>query len=546
MIDHIYDWLALLGRWAHILTGIAWIGSSFFFMWLDAGLEKHDGLEEGVEGELFLVHSGGYYRIHKKLFGHGQLPKMLHWFKWEAAFTVITGYFLLGVVYYSGGATMMVDDTIANISGAASIAIGFGGLVISWFIYDWIWSNLGRKGFLPTLLTGILIMLFTFLFTKTLSGRAAYIHIGAMLGTWMVLNVWAHIIPNQRKMLNQAIAKQPVDYSLGEQAKYRSVHNNYFTLPVIFIMISNHYPMTFGHEFSWLIIVLMFIQGAFIRHYFNLTNAGEASKLWVFIPAGMALIITFMMTAPDGSFTHSPSLEKKLTQQKIEKKVETPEQNKNALSTLPLPYDSKISGTVYFDSVIKPPQKLTLPGACAKQHNGDVYPNDILLNDHRLKNVIVYISKGHENLISPVAPTTEIEIDQRGCIYHPRVTVARTGTPITFINSDPIFHNVKGNTNNNQKFNQGMPKQNQRLTKVFNKSEITVHAKCSVHPWMGAHIGVFDHQWFTKTNELGFYDLPVLPIGKYTITFWHEVFGKTEKEITVNNNQPILIDHHYK
>ena len=171
---------------------------------------------------------------------------MLHWFKWEAAFTVITGYFLLGVVYYSGGSTMMVDDTIANISGAAAITIGFGGLIISWFIYDWIWNNLGRKGFLPTFLTGTIIMVFTFLFTMTLSGRAAYIHIGAMLGTWMVLNVWVHIIPNQRKMLNQAKAKTPVDYSLGEQAKYRSVHNNYFTLPVIFIMISNHYPMTFA------------------------------------------------------------------------------------------------------------------------------------------------------------------------------------------------------------------------------------------------------------------------------------------------------------
>ena len=539
MIDHIYDWLALLGRWAHILTGIAWIGSSFFFMWLDAGLEKHDELEEGVEGELFLVHSGGYYRIHKKLFGHGQLPKVLHWFKWEAAFTVITGYFLLGVVYYAGGSTMMVDETIAKISGAMAIFIGLGGLIISWFIYDFIWNNLGKKGFLPTFLTAILTLFFTFLFTYTLSGRAAYIHIGGMLGTWMVLNVWVHIIPNQRKMLNQAKAQKPVDYSLGEQAKYRSVHNNYFTLPVIFIMISNHYPMTFGHEFSWMVILLMFIVGAFVRHYFNLTNSGEASKMWVFVPAGMALLITFMMTAPDGSFTHSPSLEKKELMGKVDanvhshlgKKIELNKNQKNNNS-----YNLKISGLVSFKGNPPSPQKLKLPGACAKKHAGDVYQNDVLLKGDKLKNVMVYISKGHEGLTSEVVPEAEFEIDQQGCLYSPRVSVVRAGRPVTFINSDPIFHNVKAMAKNNKTFNQGMPKQGQRLTKIFKKNEITVHAKCSVHPWMGAHIGVFDHQWFSITDEDGRYELPDLPAGNYQITFWHETFGTVEKNISLSQN----------
>ena len=561
MVDHIYDWLALLGRWAHILTGIAWIGSSFFFMWLDAGLEKHDELEEGVEGELFLVHSGGYYKIHKKLFGHGQLPKMLHWFKWEAAFTVITGYFLLGVVYYAGGSTMMVDDTIADISGAAAIIIGFGGLVVSWFLYDWVWTNLGRKGFLPTLITGVLIMAFTFLFTMTLSGRAAYIHIGAMLGTWMVLNVWVHIIPNQRKMLNQAKASTPVDYSLGEQAKYRSVHNNYFTLPVIFIMISNHYPMTFGHEFSWVIIVLMFVQGAFIRHYFNLTNSGEKSKMWVFVPSGLAFVVTFMMTAPDGSFTSSPSLEakknhghhhphshaghshhnaeaKKITETELNKEVETIKNDTK-------PYTTTIKGFITFVGNAPTPKKLKLPGACAKQHQGDVYQNDVQLNGDKLKNVMVYVSKGHESLQSPAPLASEVEVDQRGCIYIPRVSVVRAGRPVTFINSDPIFHNVKAMAKNNRRFNQGMPRKDQRMTKVFNKNEITVHAKCSVHPWMGAHIGVFDHQWFSKTDVNGGYTLPKLPEGKYTITFWHEVFGEKSKEVFVNSNDDLIINYSF-
>ena len=559
MIDHLYDWLSLLGRWAHIITGVAWIGSSFFFMWLDAGLEKHDQLEEGVEGELFLVHSGGYYRIHKKLFGHGALPKMLHWFKWEAAFTVITGYFLLGVVYYAGGSTMMVDETVADISGALSILIGLGGLIVSWFIYDLIWRNLGRKGFLPTFLTGILILIFTALFTQTLSGRAAYIHIGAMLGTWMVLNVWVHIIPNQRKMLNQAKANQPVDYSLGEQAKYRSVHNNYFTLPVIFIMISNHYPMTFGHDYSWVIIVLMFIVGAFIRHYFNLTNSGEPSKLWVFVPAGFALLVSFMMTAPDGSFTASPSREA-MEQVTENKKIPAPINNrhyhhdhgKDALKAKAIngpiqkSYDQVISGTIQFVGNAPTPKKLKLPGACAKQHAGDVFQNDVQLKDGKLKNVMVYISKGHENLNSSAAPTSELEIDQRGCIYIPRISVVRSGRPVTFINSDPIFHNVKAMAKANKRFNQGMPKKGQRLTKIFSKNEITVHAKCSVHPWMGAHVGVFDHQWFSLTDENGTYQLPALPSGDYTITFWHEVFGEHQKQVTLSGAKNHLENFTYK
>ena len=479
---------------------------------------------------------------------------MLHWFKWEAAFTVITGYFLLGIVYYSGGSTMMVDDTVANISGAAAIFIGFGGLVISWFLYDWVWSNLGRKGFLPTIITGVLIMVFTFLFTMTLSGRAAYIHIGAMLGTWMVLNVWVHIIPNQKKMLNQAKAGDEVDYTLGEQAKYRSVHNNYFTLPVLFIMISNHYPMTFGHEFSWLIIVLMFIIGAFIRHYFNLTNKGETSKMWVFVPAGIALIITFMMTAPDGSFTHSPSLEKRLSQKHTHsKQINSESSNKNETHLVEQKevkeiknYLSTVKGTVYFDGNPPTPKKLKLPGACAKQHNGDVFQNDVQIQMKKLKNTMVYLSKGHEALRNSPTPTLEVEIDQRGCMYEPRVSVVRAGQPVTFINSDPIFHNVKANAKNNRRFNQGMPRKDQRMTKRFNKNEITVHAKCSVHPWMGAHIGVFDHQWFDKTDQFGEFTLPMLPNGTYTLTFWHEVFGKVDKKIVISENKDVIIDHRFK
>ena len=142
-------------------------------------------------------------------------------------------------------------------------------------------------------------------------------------------------------------------------------------------------------------------------------------------------------------------------------------------------------------------------------------------------------------------PTTEVEVDQRGCIYVPRVTVARTGQPITFINSDPIFHNVKATAKWNKKFNQGMPKKGQRMTKVFTKNEITVHAKCSVHPWMGAHLGIFNHHWFAKTDKNGSYELPSLPDGNYTLTFWHEVFGRFNKTIKVSKGDQLVIDHHY-
>ena len=162
--------------------------------------------------------------------------------------------------------------------------------------------------------------------------------------------------------------------------------------------------------------------------------------------------------------------------------TQNPKQLENSLTHQPLQYDSSINGTVTFTGALKPPKKLKLPGACAKQHDGDVYQNDIQLNKGKVRNTIVYISAGHEKLNSPPVPTTEVEIDQRGCIYVPRVIVARTGQPVTFINSDPIFHNVKANAKWNKRFNQGMPRKNQRMTKVFTKNEITVHASVQFTP----------------------------------------------------------------
>lgn len=577
MQDHFIDWLSLLGRWAHIITGIAWIGSSFFFMWLDSSLAAPKTEEEGVEGELYLVHSGGYYRIHKKLFGHGKLPDVLHWFKWEAAFTVITGYFLLGVVYYSGGATFMVDTEIANLTGLQAISIGLGTLILSWFLYDVLWRALGDKKLLPIILTAGLIIGLALLFTHTLSGRAAYIHIGAMLGTWMVLNVWVHIIPNQKSMLDAAEKNETPNYNLGEQAKYRSVHNNYFTLPVIFIMISNHHPMAYGHDRSWFILALAFVAGAFIRHFFNLRNK-NLNRNWVFIPAALTLIIAFLMTAPesdDQGDTEPPtSVTKKKQSAPVVKKGPPPPQLASVIvfDNSPIKKDNsknetliaqnsqgktfqkepksggpgEINGVVTFTGELPSKRKLRLPAACAKQYKGPVFLDNVRVNNNKLENVLVYISKGHEGKFNGTSPNTEVEVDQRGCIYRPRVSASMVGQKVTFINSDPVFHNVKTTAKINKRFNRGMPKKGQRYSRVFTKSEISIHAKCSLHPWMGAYIGVFDHPWFDVTRNKGKFKIKKLPPGPYTLKAWHEVFGEQTQEVTLKTGQKLSLNFNFK
>ncbi len=292
MLQNIHDWLNILVRWAHLITGIMWIGSSFYFMWLDSHLEAPKKPKEGVEGELWMVHSGGFYQVEKYLIKPGFVPEKLHWFKWEATFTWITGFMLLWIVYYTTGGIYLIDPNIANLTPNQGTMIGLSLLVGSWFFYDLLFrSKLGKTqvgnfialGFVGAMAYGL---------THIFSGRAAYLHIGAMFGTWMVVNVWVHILPNQQKMIDATQRGEVPDYELGKKGKARSVHNSYMTLPVLFIMISNHYSSTYAHELNWLVLLLLIFMGAMVRHGMII------KKNWPYIPAVLTLLVLMVMTSP--------------------------------------------------------------------------------------------------------------------------------------------------------------------------------------------------------------------------------------------------------
>jgi uncharacterized membrane protein len=293
LIPYGLEWLNLLVRWLHVITGIAWIGASFYFVWLDNNIRPpapgSDLAKKGVSGELWAVHGGGFYNPQKYLVAPAELPKELHWFKWEAYSTWLSGFALLTIVYYFNAQAMMVDKTVADLSSLQAIGLGLGSLVVGWTVYDVLCrSKLGQHD----LAFGAVIFAFlvgsAYVLTHYLSGRAAYIHVGGMIGTMMVANVLMLIIPGQRKMVDAMIAGQKPDPVHGLKAKQRSVHNNYFTLPVLFIMISNHYAMTYRHEHAWAVLAGIMLAGVLIRHFFNLRHRGRIE--WKYPAMGLALL----------------------------------------------------------------------------------------------------------------------------------------------------------------------------------------------------------------------------------------------------------------
>ena len=297
------EWINLVLRWTHIVTGIAWIGSSFLFMWLDSHLEKPDPPRKGVEGELWMTHSGGFYVVEKMDLAPDEVPRTLHWFKWEAAWTWISGFLLLCLMYYYGAEIYLIDRAVADLSKPEAIAIGIALLAVSWFVYDTLYkSRLRHRGATVECIGFALLILVAYGLTHVFSARGAYVHVGAMLGTIMVANVWMIIIPSQQKLVDATKAGTALDARLAFNAKQRSVHNNYMTLPVIFIMISSHYPSTFGHDFGWAVLIVVFIAGALVRHWFNLRNAGQG-RIWP-IPAAVAIMLVLVYaTLPGGTMT---------------------------------------------------------------------------------------------------------------------------------------------------------------------------------------------------------------------------------------------------
>jgi uncharacterized membrane protein len=284
------DWIQLLLRWVHLITGIAWIGSSFYFVWLDNSLlppKDPADADKGVGGELWAVHGGGFYHV-QKLRGLPQtLPDPLHWFKWEAYWTWMSGFALLVALYYVNADLYLLDKSVADLAPWQAIGIGVALLVVGWVFYDQLCKRLGleRERLLGAVMVAF-IMAVAWALSHVFPGRALYIQVGAMIGTMMAANVFFVIIPSQRKLVEAKLAGTAPDPVYGRRGKQRSVHNNYFTLPVLFIMISNHYPMTWGHPRAWLVLLAIMALAAFVRHFFNLRHKGRT--VWA-IPVTAAL-----------------------------------------------------------------------------------------------------------------------------------------------------------------------------------------------------------------------------------------------------------------
>ncbi|MFQ5724485.1 MAG: urate hydroxylase PuuD [Terriglobia bacterium] len=256
---HWSEWLNLLVRWVHVFVGILWIGQTFFFAWLDRRLSAQENSTLQGEARVWMVHSGGFYAVGKA--GSPQaVPDKLRWFRWEAAFTWLSGMVLLVLVYYLGGA--MVDRDVADISVKTAVGIGVGVLVAAWVVYDLLWlSPLGKNQLLGTLVSYLLLVGVAYGLAQVLSGRAAYMHVGALLGTLMAANVWMRILPAQRRMVRAVKQGKAPDPALAARAKQRSKHNTYMVVPVVFIMISNHFPGTYGDPYNWLILAGLILAG---------------------------------------------------------------------------------------------------------------------------------------------------------------------------------------------------------------------------------------------------------------------------------------------
>jgi uncharacterized membrane protein len=294
----LHEWLNLLLRWTHFIAGIAWIGSSFYFVWLDHHLNAPPSPREGVVGEIWMVHSGGFYQVERRRLSPGEVPAALHWFKWEAMITWITGMLLLAVVYYFTRGVYLIDVSAARISAGGAIALGLGAIVISWFVYDALWrSPLARSGPAATALSLGLLALVSYVLCRELSGRAAFLHLGALLGTIMVANVWVRILPAQQEMIDATKAGRAADYTRGDQAKRRSMHNSYMTFPVLFLMLSPHFPATSSGPWSWLVALLLFGAGMAARH----VMIGQGPRrAWAIVPGAAALAAVLFLTAPPG------------------------------------------------------------------------------------------------------------------------------------------------------------------------------------------------------------------------------------------------------
>jgi uncharacterized membrane protein len=295
------EWLSLIIRWLHVVAGIAWIGSSFYFIHLDLSLKPRADLPDGVKGEAWQVHGGGFYHMIKFMVAPARMPDELTWFKWEAYATWLSGFALMVIVYYLGADLFLVDRTVLDISPGAGVALSLALLLVPWLIYEGLCrSPLGRNEIALALVGYVFLVAITYGYTHVFSGRGAFNQIGALIGTIMVANVFAIIIPSQKKVVAALIAGKEPEAALGEQGKQRSVHNNYLTLPVVFLMISIHYPLLYATRYNWLIVAIVLAIGPVIRHFYNSRHEGKGNPWWTWgvAAAGMVVVAWLSMAGP--------------------------------------------------------------------------------------------------------------------------------------------------------------------------------------------------------------------------------------------------------
>ncbi|CDX61040.1 conserved membrane hypothetical protein [Mesorhizobium plurifarium] len=392
-----WDWLSFAVRWLHVITGIAWIGSSFYFVALDLGLRQRPGLPAGAFGEEWQVHGGGFYHIQKYLVAPAEMPEHLTWFKWESYATWLSGFAMLCVVYYAGADLFLIDPNVLNISVPVGILLSLATIGVGWIVYDLLCrSPLGKSD------TGLMLVLYCVLvfiawgLTHLFTGRAAFLHLGAITATIMSANVFMVIIPNQKIVVADLIAGRKPDPKYGKIAKQRSLHNNYLTLPVLFLMLSNHYPLAFGTQFNWVIASLVFIIGVLIRHYFNTVHARKGSPTWTWLGAAVLfMIIIWLSTVP---------------------KVLTGEPKTSAASS---------AAQVYMASAHFPAVRDTVLGRCSMCHTQEpVYegiyhaPKGVLLDtDERIAEHAreIYIQAGRAHAMPP-ANVTQITDQERALL----------------------------------------------------------------------------------------------------------------------------------
>ncbi len=318
MDPHITEWLNLAIRWIHMIVGVAWIGASFYFVWLENNLNRVNP-KTGLSGDLWAIHGGGIYHLEKYKLAPPEMPEHLHWFKWEAYFTWITGVCLLGVVYYLNAEIYLIAPG-SGLDSTTAIAIGIGSLIAGWFIYDLLCdSPLGKTPMLLGLVLFVGLVGATYGLSQVFSGRGAYIHVGAIIGTIMVGNVFRVIMPAQRNLVKAIEEKREPDPALPAKGLLRSRHNNYLTLPVLFIMISNHFPSTYGSEYNWLILAGLAIFSILVRHYFN-TRHGSQKYAWTVPVAALGMITLAFVTSP---YANRPSVAPAAPAANVETKATT-------------------------------------------------------------------------------------------------------------------------------------------------------------------------------------------------------------------------------